>query len=600
MADVFLNGKIIGFAKNPEDFVIKIKEQRRKNVFPSLMSLAYNKSEEKITILTENGRPMRPLIVVKDGKPNITKEDLNLLIEGKLSWDELIKRGIVEYLDAEEEENTYVALREENLTKHHTHLEISPLVIFGPHTAMIPYLEHNSSNRVLIGAKTLKQGLGLYVNNFPLRIDTDVSILHYPQEPLVQTKIYKALSKNANLIGQNVIVAIMSYKGYNMQDAIIVNQSSIERGLFRSTYYRPYKSEELRYAGGQIDKIETPDKDVVGYRIERVYRYLEDDGIIYPEAKVNEEDVLIGKTSPPRFLASLEEFKIDVESRRETSIGIRPGEKGIVDSIVITKGESGNRFIKIKVRDERIPELGDKFASRHGQKGVIGLLVKQEDMPFSASGIVPDIIFSPDSIPSRMTIGHLIELIGAKVAALRGAYVDGTAFTNETEETLRKYLKEIGFRDDGSETFYDGETGQEYTARIMVGNVFYLKLRHMVANKIHARARGPVQLLTRQPTEGRSKEGGLRLGEMEKDCFVAHGAALLLKERFDSDKAIVPVCKQCGLVAVYNEFRDKSLCPVCGEDAQVTFVELSYAFKLLLDELKSLCIYPKIYTKPAG
>jgi DNA-directed RNA polymerase beta subunit len=313
---------------------------------------------------------------------------------------------------------------------------------------------------------------------------------------------------------------------------------------------------------------------------------------------VSSGDVLIGRTSPPRFLSSLGDFRFGIETRRETSEVVRPREHGTIDSVIVTESEEGNRLVRVKVRNQRVPEIGDKFASRHGQKGVIGLIVAQENMPFTADGVVPDIIFSPHSIPSRMTVGQLIEIIGAKVGAMAGEPVDGTAFVGTHEVELRKHLRELGFRDNGSETMYDGQTGEEYEAKIFIGGVYYLKLRHMVANKLHARSRGPVQLLTRQPTEGRSKEGGLRLGEMENHCFVAHGAALTLKERFDSDKTVVPVCKTCGTVAIYNKFRKRGVCPVCGEDAPITFIEMSYAFKLLLDELKSLCIYPKLLVEP--
>ncbi|MCX8169952.1 MAG: hypothetical protein N3D72_02565, partial [Candidatus Methanomethyliaceae archaeon] len=281
-------------------------------------------------------------------------------------------------------------------------------------------------------------------------------------------------------------------------------------------------------------------------------------------------------------------------SRRESSTTIKHGEKGVIDFVLLTENEEGNKLVQARLRDLRIPEIGDKFTSRHGQKGVVGLIVPAEDMPFSANGIVPDIIFNPHGIPSRMTISHLIELLGGKVGALAGRYIDGTSFEAENHEDLRKELAKLGFREDGTETFYNGKTGEMLKAQIYVGDMYYLKLKHMVANKIHARARGPIQLLTRQPTEGRAKEGGLRLGEMEKDTFVAHGASLLLKERFDSDKTIVPVCEECGLVAIHDEFKNRSYCPVCGENSVVSNIEMSYAFKLLMDELKSMGIYPKL------
>jgi DNA-directed RNA polymerase beta subunit len=252
--------------------------------------------------------------------------------------------------------------------------------------------------------------------------------------------------------------------------------------------------------------------------------------------------------------------------------------------------------VQVKIRDQRIPEVGDKFTSRHGQKGVVGIIVPHADMPFSASGIVPDILFSPQGIPTRMTMAHLVELIAAKAGALSGRYIDGTVFDSEPEERIRKELLALGFRDNGLETLYNGETGEQFKVRIYIGSMYYLRLKHMVDNKIHSRARGPIQLLTRQPTEGRAKEGGLRLGEMEKDTFVAHGASLLLKERFDSDRTTIPVCEECGLVAIYDEYKKRSYCAVCGESA-VSFVEVSYAFKLILDEFKSLCVYPKLKLK---
>jgi DNA-directed RNA polymerase subunit B' len=598
MADVYFNGKFVGTCSDPETFIGNIRTNRRKGKYSDDLNVTYHPEEDNVIISTEKGRARRPLIVVEKGKPILTDEHLKKLEDGEIKFGDLVAKGIIEYLDAEEEENSLIAISPEQVRPEHTHLELSPIVILGSQAAMVPYPEHNVAPRVMIGAKTIKQGIGLYASNYLMRSDTDVSILHYPQKPVVTTKMYDVVNFGTHPVGQNVIIAIMAWEGYNMDDAVIVNGSSIQRGLFRSTYYRPYSIEELRYPGGQVDSIEVPDKEVRGYRTEDVYRFLEKDGIIYPEAEVSSGEVLIGKTSPPRFLSSLEEFRFGVEARRETSEVVRHRESGVVESVILTESEDGNKYVKVKVRDERIPEIGDKFASRHGQKGVIGLTVPQEDMPFTANGVVPDIIFSPHSIPSRMTVGQLLEILGGKVGALMGTPIDGSPFGGQKENELRSLLKDLGFRDNGTETMYNGKTGQIYKARIMIGNVYYLKLRHMVANKLHARSRGPVQLLTRQPTEGRSKEGGLRLGEMENHCFVAHGAALTLKERFDSDKAIIPICKRCGLVAIYNRFRRKGVCSACGDDVPIAFIEMSYAFKLLLDELKSLCIYPKILVEP--
>ncbi len=597
MTEVYLNSKFQGNVEDASTFVERIREERRLGGITSNLNVYFNQKADEVHIETSKGRARRPLIVVKDGQPSLTEKHVKQLEKSEISWSDLVKQGVIEYLDAAEEENALVAFFEKDLTSEHTHLEISPLAMFGLTTALVPYSNYNQSTRVNAGSKNQKQALGLYASSYSVRMDMDVNTLHYPQKPLVQTIMHDISGYDKHPAGQNIVVAVMSYKGYNMEDAIILNRASIDRGYGRSTYYRPSVSEELRYSGGLIDQVSIPDKDVKGYKSERDYRFLEEDGIIYPEAKVAEGDVVIGKTSPPRFLSSLEEYNLAAGTRRESSVTMKHGEEGIVDFVLLTENEEGNRLIQVRLRDERIPEVGDKFTSRHGQKGVVGLIVQEADMPFSVSGIIPDLIFSPHGIPSRMTISHLIEMLGGKVGALAGRYVNGTTFDAEPEEKLRQELKTLGFRENGVETFYNGITGEAMQAKIYVGNMYYLKLKHLVANKIHSRARGPIQLLTRQPTEGRAKEGGLRLGEMEKDTFVAHGAALLLKERFDSDKTVVPICENCGMIAIKDEFKGKSYCTVCGENVEISDVEISYAFKLILDEFKSLGIYQKLQLK---
>ncbi len=594
MTDVYLDERYVGKVDNPQEFIDNIKQERRKNKLPSSLNVSYDKNLKEIYVEISRGRAVRPLIVTENGKSKLTSDIVKEIEDNKITWKDLIQRGIIEYLDAREEESALVALKEEEITKEHTHLEISPSMILGLTTSLVPFSNYGQSSRLNRGSKTQKQALGLYIANFILRMDTDVSVLQYPQRPIVQTVMHNLSGYDQHPSGQNVVIAVMSYEGYNMQDSIVVNKGSIERGLARSFYFRPYGAEELRYSGGLIDEIGVPDKEVKGYRSEKDYRLLEEDGIIYPEARIKTDDVLIGKTSPPRFLGELEEFSIAASTRRESSITVKHGEGGTVDMVVLTENEEGNKVVQVRIRDERIPEVGDKFASRHGQKGVIGLLVPHSDMPFSASGIIPDMIFSPHSIPSRMTISHLIEILGGKVGALSGKYIDGTIFESQSEKQLRENLKELGFRANGTEKMYNGITGEEFVVDIYIGDMYYLKLKHMVANKLHSRASGRIQLLTRQPIEGRSKGGGLRLGEMEKDCFVAHGSSLLLKERFDSDKTTVHVCENCGFLAVSDSYRNKRFCIACGGNVVITPIELSYAFKLLLDELKSLCIYPKL------
>ncbi len=598
MTDVYLNSKYIGTVENPANFVSDVKDIRRKGSISEEVSVYYDAEAQEVHLFSDEGRAQRPLIIVKEGKPLLTEKYLKQLEESEITWHDLIRQGVIEYLDAAEEENALVAYREEELTPEHTHLEITPGSISGIISSLVPFGNYNQSSRLIIGSKNQKQALGFYASNYHLRMDMDSNLLHYPQYPIVKTKIHDITEYNQHPSGQNMIVAVMSYDGYNMEDGVILGKASVERGLARSTYFRPVEAQELRYSGGLIDEISIPDKDVKGYRSEHDYRFLEADGIIYPEANIDEGDVVIGRTSPPRFLSSMDEYNLASATRRESSVSLKHGESGVADFVVVTENEEGNKLVQVRLRDQRIPEIGDKFTSRHGQKGVTGILVPAEDMPFSESGITPDLIFTPHGVSSRMTVSHLIELIGAKVGALAGRYVDGTLFEAEKEEALRKELLSLGFREDGTEIFYDGRTGKQMLARIFVGNMYYLRLRHMVANKMQARARGPIQLLTRQPTEGKAKEGGLRLGEMEKDTFIAHGASLLLKERFDSDKIVVPVCEKSGLMGYYDARKGgRAISPVYGENAEMTNVEISYAFKLLLDEIRTLGIYPKLHLK---
>tara|TARA_Y100000310_G_scaffold332507_1_gene408224 strand:- start:441 stop:1613 length:1173 start_codon:yes stop_codon:yes gene_type:complete len=386
----------------------------------------------------------------------------------------------------------------------------------------------------------------------------------------------------------------MTHEGYNLEDALILNKGSVDRGLARSTYYRPYTSVELNYAGGLRDEITIPEKDVSGYRTEESYRFLEDDGLAYPEARLKSGEVVIGKTSPPKFLSEVRE--ISIKAKKEASSVIRQEEKGTIEAVFVTEDAQGNKVIRIKTRDLRIPELGDKFATSHGQKGIIGAIVPENDMPFTSKGIKPDILFNPHSIPSRMTVGYLIELLAGKVGCISGKIMDGTGFSGQKISDLEGSLKESGFRYDGKETVYNGITGKMMNVKIYVGNMYYLKLKYMVSNKMHARASGKVTLLTRQPIEGRARGGALRLGEMEQQALVAHGASLLLKERYDSDKVVIPLCTKCGSVAIEDSVRNKISCPMCGSQ-DVEPVEISYAFKLLVDEIQSLHIKTKFNMK---
>ena len=479
-------------------------------------------------------------------------------------------------------------------TPEHTHCEIDPQLVLGVCASLIPYPEHNSTPRVTGGTAMVKQSLGLPSSNYRLRPDTRAHILHYPQRSITRTRAMETTNFDERPGGQNFIVAIMSLHGYNMQDAVIMNRGSIDLGLGRSTFMRTYNAERRRFPGGQVEEIEKPGtslQEVKGLKPDESYVHLEGDGLPLPEKYLEGGDVLVGKTSPPRFLEeSSGGAFLMAQERRESSMLVRHGEKGWVDNVYVTESLDSGRMVRVMVRSHKVPEVGDKFASRHGQKGVIGRLVDPEDMPFTAEGVVPDLIINPHAIPSRMTVAHVLEMIGGKVGSLEGRRIDGTAFRGEKEGSLRDGLIRNGFAHSGRETMINGETGQAYPAEIFIGCIYYQRLHHLVSSKIHARSRGRVQILTRQPTEGRARQGGLRFGEMERDCLIAHGASMVIKDRLldESDGIDMYVCAQSGHLAWYDPKRRTYVSPIHGDGAEVYKVQTSYAFKLLLDEMKSL------------
>ncbi len=594
-AKVYINGRLIGFHDDPEKLTQELIDSRRAGAIDSQINIAYHRDTRELFLNTDSGRVQRPLIVVEEGKPKLTAEHVQKIKEHALSWNDLVKNGVIEYLDAEEEENAFVAVKEEELTKEHTHLEIDAAGILSVISSLIPYLQHNMAGKALHGAKMFKQALGIPSINYNLRTDTEGYLLYYPQKELVDTKTSEIMDLNSRPQNQNFVVAIMPFYGFNTYDALILNKGAIERGLGRSVYFRTYEASETRYPGGQTDTFEIPTEETVGYLGAEHYKNLGEDGLIQLESYASEKDIIIGRTSPPRFLEEISEFGVVQEKRRESSITTRKGKPGFVDRVIISENEEGNRLTKVKVRTTMLPEVGDKFSSRHGQKGVIGAIFPEEDMPFTKEGIKPDLIINPHSIPSRMTMGHLLEMLGGKAGALSGQVIDGTPFSSVPQKELGEILKKNGFRNDGKEVFYDGITGEKVEGEIFVGMVSYRRLFHMVAHKMQARSRGPVQILTRQPTEGKEKEGGLRFGEMEGETLVGHGAAMLLQEKFigDSDKVTALVCDKCGFLAHEDTIRRRKVCPSC-DSAKIHEVDISYGFKLLLDELKALCVYPKI------
>jgi DNA-directed RNA polymerase subunit B len=599
---VFLNGRPVGYHPDGEELARRLREMRRSGKLPverpyevSVYHLKEGEIDE-VYINTDSGRLMRPVVVVENGVPKLTKEHVEKLRKGELTFWDLVKMGVIEFLDPEEEANAYIAELPWQVTKEHTHMELWPAAILGVSASTIPYLEHNQSPRNTYQAAMAKQALGVYALNFRVRMDSHSYLLQYPQKPIVQTRMLEAIGYNNLPAGQNMVVAIMAYTGYNIEDALVFNKSSLDMGLARAYFFRVYSTVENEYPGGLKDEIKVPAPDeVTDYKGDEAYRKLAPDGIIEPEVEVVGGDVLIGKKSPPRFLG---ESRVTGERRyKDTSVTMRHGEKGVVDMVVITTVSSERtKMVKVRVRDLRIPEIGDKFASRHGQKGVIGMILPRYDMPYTEEGIEPDVILNPHAIPSRMTVGQLLEQIAGKLGALEARFVDATPFFKEPIERIRVELVKHGYEPNALEVMYDGRTGRLIEGMIAVGITFYQRLYHMVADKMHARATGKVHLLTRQPTEGKARQGGLRFGEMERDCLVGHGAVMMLRDRMleNSDAYIMYVCNKCGNISWYNARSGMLECPIHGPEGDVRPVKVPYAFKLLIQEITSMMIKPEI------
>ncbi|MEM2695322.1 MAG: DNA-directed RNA polymerase subunit B [Thermoproteota archaeon] len=600
-AKIFIDGVLVGYSHSGEALVKEIRGLRRRGVIPPEINVAYyefnygGRIVKEIYFNADPGRVRRPLIVVEEGQVKLTKDHASKLALGKMSFEDLVTNGVVEFLDADEEENAVIAVSLKDVTSETTHLEISPILMFGVVSSSVPFAEHNHSPRNTYEAAMAKQALGLPFANISNSFYTTFHVMTYPQIPLVVSRVDPIIGLDKRPIGQNFMVAVLSHP-YNMEDAIVLNAASIQRGLARSTTYKSYEVEARRYPMGEVDRIEKPDSQVRGYRGDEAYAKIEDDGIVSVEAEVKGGEVIVGRSSPPRFFEEYKELVFQAPARRDSSVALKPSESGYVDSVMITEDLENNRLIKVRIRDHRIPEIGDKFASRSGQKGVIGMLVPQTDMPFTEDGLVPDLLINPHAIPSRMTISHFLESLFGIAAALEGRQMDGTTFIHTPEQEVQKILEEHGFSPYGEFDFIDGVTGKRFRAKVFMGIIYYQRLHHMVKDKMHARARGQVQMLTHQPTEGRSRGGGLRFGEMERDCLVGHGAARLLQDRLleESDRTIVYVCEKCGTFAYYDAKQKKHICPLCEKGKDVSGVEMSYAFKLLLQELMSLGIFPRL------
>lgn len=605
-ARIFVDGRLIGYAEDGHRLSNALKDMRRSGkIHPHVgiyfFSSMNDNATKRLYISCNAGRVLRPLAVIKDDRVLVTNETIEKVSKKFLSWTDLLYMGMIELVDANEEENCYVAIDLAHKENTHTHLEIFSSAILGVGASIIPYPEHNQSPRNTYESAMAKQSLGFSTPLMNASTYVRQHFMLYPETPMVSTKAINLLGLDDRPTGQNCVVAVLPFEGYNIEDAIVFNKSSIERGLGRTFFYRVYEAEAKQYPGGMKDNFElpAPDANIRGFRGEKAYRLLEQDGAIMHEAVVTGGDILIGRTSPPRFMEEYKEFEVKGPYRRDTSVGVRPSENGVVDTVIMTQSVEGGKMYKIRVRDMRIPEIGDKFASRHGQKGVIGMIVNQEDLPYTEDGVVPDIMINPHAFPSRMTVGQFLESLGGKAASLRCRAVDGSAFLGEKLEDMKAVLEEYGFKYSGKEVMYEGRSGRRFPADVYIGVVYYQKLHHMVADKIHSRARGQVQMLTKQPTEGRARGGGLRFGEMERDCLIAYGASMMLKDRLleESDKAEVNICERCGLISYYDVKQRRYICRVDGEKAKISSVIIAYAFKLLLQEMMSLNIAPRLIAK---
>jgi DNA-directed RNA polymerase III subunit RPC2 len=635
---VFLDGEVLGIHRRPAQLLEKVRALRRCGHIGQQTSVYVNEITRSVHVAADGGRLCRPLIVVEHGRSLVTQSDLLAVAGGYRSFDDLLREGKIEFLDVNEENAAYIALREHAITEDTTHLEIEPFSLYGLCAGLIPYPHHNQSPRNTYQCAMGKQAMGAIAHNALERLDTLMYLLVYPQKPLVKTKIIDLDGFNALPAGQNASVAVMSFSGYDIEDAIVINQSSIDRGYGRCIVYKKMGAELREYDNGTIDRIVGPPVDSVG---EGRWHALEADGVAGQGALLSAGDVYINKQMPANLGADDMSGGSTGVGRGAAGVQYRPcplSHKGsipiYVNKMLVTSNDFARALFKVQSRETRIPELGDKFSSRHGQKGVCGSVVCQGDFPFNHLGICPDMIMNPHGFPSRMTVGKMLELVAGKAGVLNGHQGDGTIFGGDKIDDIAAELLRYGFNFSGKDVLTSGITGEPMKAYVFFGPIYYQKLKHMVRDKMHARAKGPRAVLTRQPTEGRSRDGGLRLGEMERDALIAYGASNLIVERLSvsSDRFTTHVCERCGMfgyVAVPADAsrraaaqRDAAAlrapdgrltpeqraqfepepqpwCQHCRTGRHMATMQLPYACKLLLQEMVSMGIAPRIRLQDA-
>ena len=579
---ISINGVIVAYTTEPKKLYDQVKLLKSTFILHPHTSVVWNILENEFAIETDGGRIVRPLFKVSQGKiidPPQNKED----------WNEWIRTNI-EYIDPAESDTIRVAMFPREVTEIHTHCEIHPTLILGHMASTIPMSDHNQSPRNTYQSAMGKQAMGLYAKNYAKRLDKNGYVLCNPMRPFVETRMMNVLKTHEMPFGYNAIVAIGIYSGYNQEDSVILNKGALNRGLFRSLYYTIYKDEEHRnVASGKEEKFIKPRKEnTKGFKTSS-YDAVNENGIPILHAKVRENDVLIGKVT---------NLKQDQHgyTYRDASTTHKNAEDCRIDGVWQDKNSDGYPFVKVRCVSERVPEIGDKVSSRHGQKGTCGIILNEEDMPFTASGLRPDIIMNPHAVPSRMTIAQLMETMFGKVCSMTGNLGDGTPYSHLKIEDLRKHMIELGMHPYGNELLYNGQTGEMMEAEIFMGPTFYQRLKHMVSDKKHSRAKGPIVSLTRQPCEGRARDGGLRVGEMERDCMLSHGTAMFTKERLMdvSDPFSTGFCKNCGVLAVVNKDAALYECGTCGVRTEFEMKTIPYAMKLWTQELEAMHIVPRL------
>jgi DNA-directed RNA polymerase II subunit RPB2 len=609
---VFLNGSWIGMllSNDASEVVDTLRKAKRAGKIHIYTGIIWKNAYKELWITTEAGRILRPVYyaptiqeIAADKTGTLKQQILDINDWNQLLlWESPTENRLFEYLDAGETENAYIAMDYESCLKDtsYTHCEIHPSVIFGTAASGIPFPDHNQSPRNAYQCAMGKQAMGIYALNFRERFDAMSHVLCYPEIPMVSPYMSKFYGAQSLPAGQNIVVAIMTYTGYNQEDSNMINRAALDRGRFRSIFYRTYKDEERKnQSSGEEEKFCKPDSVETKHMKNAHYEKVAEDGFVPKDTYVTPDDILIGKVVPLR-VATGNVLPQGAKKQRDVSKMPRNNESGYVDKIYKNRNGEGYSFVKIRMRQDRIPEIGDKFSSRHGQKGTMGMILNPEDMPQTSSGIVPDIIINPHCIPSRMTIAQLMETLLSKIGCMTGCLGDGSPFNATTVEDLAGILRDqYGMEPYGNEIMYNGYTGRMMETSIFIGPCYYQRLRHCSADKMHSRASGPLVMLTRQPAEGRAREGGLRFGEMERDCVVAHGMSEFTKERLMecSDAFSCYSCKDCGLMAIANPEQSIWACRGCGNTTNFSHINIPYATKLLLQELETMNISSRIITQ---